>query len=127
MFQNETLITVSLMDVQLSDIAADGASSHILGLTSERTFVSTVTSSPRTCSLSGIQSSPAYPLVKLRFASSTDASSGSKEARIKATLYGFTYTLSSDFSWVLDLAAFVKNPPGVRVSVLSFTLLLTSC
>ncbi|KZV77904.1 hypothetical protein EXIGLDRAFT_572614, partial [Exidia glandulosa HHB12029] len=52
------------------------------------------------------------PLVKLRFASSTDASTGAKEARIKATLYGFTYTLSSDFAWALDVAAFVKNPPG---------------
>ncbi|KZV84269.1 hypothetical protein EXIGLDRAFT_727477, partial [Exidia glandulosa HHB12029] len=93
--KNETLITVSLMDIRVSDAGTDGEATHILGLTSERTF-----------------SSPTYPLVKLRFASSTDASTGAKEARIKATLYGFTYTLSSDFAWALDVAAFVKNPPG---------------
>ncbi|EJD44143.1 hypothetical protein AURDEDRAFT_185172 [Auricularia subglabra TFB-10046 SS5] len=98
--RNETLITLSFMDLRIVDKSANDDTVDILGLTSERTF-----------------SSPAHPLVKLRFASSTDAGSGAKEIRVRLTLYGFTYTLSSDLGWLQDLAAFVKNPPGTFEAV----------
>ncbi|KAH7103957.1 hypothetical protein BKA62DRAFT_695150 [Auriculariales sp. MPI-PUGE-AT-0066] len=93
--RNETLITISLLDISVTDTLTSGESLQLLGLTNERTF-----------------SSPTNPIVKVRFASSTDPGTRAKEARIRVTLYGFTFILSSDFDWATDLAAFVKNPPG---------------
>jgi hypothetical protein len=52
-------------------------------------------------------------MVKLRFRSLVLPGSGAKESRVKAKLEGFTCNVFPDFSWISELTAFIKSPPGV--------------
>jgi len=60
------------------------------------------------------QSSSPKSLLELRFTSLILPGTTAKESRIRLTLRGFTYNLTSDFGLFADITRFFNSPPGVR-------------
>ncbi|KAJ7581343.1 hypothetical protein C8J56DRAFT_959789 [Mycena floridula] len=99
--KDETVITLGLMDLSIKNTASSAISETFLSLTTPRSL----TSSPKT------------PL-KLRFTSLVIPTTTVKESRVRLSLWGFTYNLTSEVDWISDLASFAKAPPGAFESVI---------
>lgn len=61
-----------------------------------------------------LQLAPAIPLVSFRLDSISLPDAKAKQSKVQLTVSKFTYTMYPEFSWILDLATFVKAPPGAR-------------
>ncbi|GLB34893.1 putative autophagy-related protein 2 CAD motif containing protein [Lyophyllum shimeji] len=99
--EDETVLTLGIMDVTMKDTTTPHSDQTFISLTSPRSLMSI----PRS-------------MIKLRFTSLVVPGTTAKESRIKLTLAGFTFTVFPDFSWITDLAAFVQSPPGTFESVI---------
>lgn len=54
-------------------------------------------------------------MLKAKIMSAAVAQTTARESSVSVTLSRFTYTLTSDLSWMADISRFVKAPPGVRL------------
>ncbi|KAL0946599.1 hypothetical protein HGRIS_012798 [Hohenbuehelia grisea] len=99
--KDETVLTLGIMDLTISDTNAAGSKLQFLNLTSPRSL----SSSPKS-------------MIKLRFTSMVIPETTAKETRINVTLWGFTFSIFPDFAWLADMAVFAKAPPGAFESVI---------
>lgn len=53
------------------------------------------------------------PILFFRFISSSDLDGSTKETDVQLSLYNNTFFVTSDSSWIADLASFAKTPEGV--------------
>ncbi|KAF8516917.1 hypothetical protein BU17DRAFT_50360 [Hysterangium stoloniferum] len=97
----ETVVTIGLMDLLLSDTSSSGESVTILRLTIPRDVFT-----------------PSKSLIKLRYISAIDTHTNCKESRFKLSVAGITYYLTPDVAWISDLGLFAKNPQGTFESVI---------
>ncbi|WVQ71457.1 hypothetical protein IAR50_000994 [Cryptococcus sp. DSM 104548] len=93
--KNETAITVSVMDLDFSDVSSE-TSKRILGRTTPFTLTS-----------------HQAPILHLRFVSSTDLLTTMKESNISLALSHFTFAIHKEIIWLQELLAFIKPPEGV--------------
>ncbi|ODO11399.1 hypothetical protein I350_00178 [Cryptococcus amylolentus CBS 6273] len=93
--KNETALTVSVMDLDFSDVSSE-TSRRILGRTTPFTLTS-----------------HQAPIVYIRFVSSTDRLTTMKESNISLTLSHFTFAIHKEIIWLHELLAFIKPPEGV--------------
>ncbi|KAI0928435.1 hypothetical protein AcW1_005680 [Taiwanofungus camphoratus] len=98
--RDETVLTLSVLDLTVNEINKSGSTTSILCLTTPHNLVSTSRSA-----------------LKFRFTSLVVPETTSKESRVKLTLYGVTYNMYPDFEWASDLGRFAKAPPGAFESV----------
>jgi len=98
--RQETAFSLALMDADFSDRSAAEAPSRLFGRTTPLTLTTRN-----------------QPLIQLRFSSLTDVVSETKETGIKLACSSFTLFVTSDVSWVKDLALFAKTPEGVFENV----------
>jgi autophagy-related protein 2 len=94
--RQETAVSLSIMDATFADET---------DLTSKRIILSRTT--PFTLAAQN------HPIMHLRFSSLTDGMTDTKETSIKTILSSFTFFVTSDITWISDLAAFAKTPEGV--------------
>lgn len=101
--KDETVLTLAVMDLTIKNnvAAAAKANQPVLSLTTRRNLSSVPT-----------------PMVKLRFTSLVLPDMAAKESRVKVVLAGFTCNVFPDFSWISELTAFIKSPPGTFESVI---------
>ncbi|KAL1747537.1 hypothetical protein HDZ31DRAFT_31736 [Schizophyllum fasciatum] len=98
--KDETVITVSLMDLTVANTTASGSTDSLLNMTSPRSL----DKAPRA-------------MLHLRFVSAALPGTGAKESRVKLNLHGFTCNAHPEYTWAPDLGRFVKAPPGAFESV----------
>lgn len=115
-FQDETVITVGLMDLTILDHTEDGSTSTLLALTIPRTMVLRSAQNTAKILTPNLQTTTIRSLLKLRFASLVVAGTTAKESRIRLTISGITYTFLPNLKWIQDLTDFAKAPPGVIIS-----------
>lgn len=94
--RQETVVALSIMDAMFSDETDTLSKRMILSRTAPFTLTA-----------------QNHPIVHLKFSSLTDGITGTKETSVKAVLSSFTFFVTSDITWVNDLAAFAKTPEGV--------------
>ncbi|KAH7871768.1 uncharacterized protein C8R40DRAFT_529797 [Lentinula edodes] len=98
--RDETTATIKLMNLLINDHTGQGTIHTLLSLTK-----------PRDLRL------PPQPLLKLRFTSVILPETIAKESRIRLHLWGFTYQLFTDVSWISDITLFANAPPGAFETV----------
>ncbi|KAJ8078907.1 autophagy- protein 2 [Marasmius tenuissimus] len=98
--KDQTFITVAAMDISATNYTPSHEPITLISLTSPRNLLLL-----------------SQPLLKLRFTSLTIPGTASKESRIRISLSGFTYSFSTDTSWILDLGKFASAPPGAFETV----------
>jgi len=115
-FKDETILTVGITDLTLSEISPSNSSSPILRLTVPYDVVrlSNYLSIGYTHNFAQLASSNS--LIKLRYVGAVDPETFAKETRVRLSLSGFTYFLSPDISWMIDLGSFFSAPEGVSGS-----------
>ncbi|KAF9464765.1 hypothetical protein BDZ94DRAFT_466688 [Collybia nuda] len=99
--KDETTFTINVVDVNVKSTTPLGSFETFLSLTAPRSL----SSAPRS-------------MVWFSFTSLTVPETAAKESRIRVILSGFTFTILPDLSWISDLAAFMKSPPGTFDSVI---------
>lgn len=98
--KEETVLTLGVADLRIDNTPNDNKRTSLIHLTIPSEFM------PRP-----------LPMIKLRFRSYTVPGTIAKESSVRISLAGFTYNLRPDLSWVSDLGAFFKAPPGAFESV----------
>ncbi|KAJ3809145.1 hypothetical protein F5876DRAFT_44505 [Lentinula aff. lateritia] len=98
--RDETTATVKLMNLVINDHTGQGKIHTLLSLTKTRDLLL-----------------PPQPLLKLRFTSVILPETIAKESRIRLHLWGFTYQLFTDVSWISDITLFANAPPGAFETV----------
>ncbi|EPQ58082.1 hypothetical protein GLOTRDRAFT_35556 [Gloeophyllum trabeum ATCC 11539] len=108
--KDETVMTLSVLNIGIRDLDATGEVLTMLSLTPLRDLVGIFTRDP---SYISVMASPTRPMLKLRFTSATVSDRGTaKQSRVRLSLAGFTYNLLPDLQWASDLGQFAKAPPG---------------
>lgn len=100
------------MNLLINDHTGQGNIHTLLSLTKARDLVS-LNPVKIFLSLSILQLLSPQPLLKLRFTSVILPETIAKESRIRLHLWGFTYQLFTDVSWISDITLFANAPPGV--------------
>ncbi|KAJ7219339.1 hypothetical protein GGX14DRAFT_591678 [Mycena pura] len=99
--KDETVVTLVVMGLNVKNTTPAGASESLLSLTTPRGLTS-----------------PSNPILKLAFTSLVVPETTAKESRLRATLWGFTFNLSPNIQWAVDLGSFIRSPPGAFESVI---------
>ncbi|KAJ7109447.1 hypothetical protein C8R44DRAFT_937041 [Mycena epipterygia] len=99
--KDETVITLVVMGLDVTNATSVGTTESILSLTTPRGLTSA-----------------SKPIVKLTFTSLVVPETTAKESRVKVALWGFTCSLSPDIQWAIDLGLFIKPPPGAFEAVI---------
>ncbi|KAJ4487878.1 hypothetical protein J3R30DRAFT_861953 [Lentinula aciculospora] len=98
--RDETVATLGLMNLMINDHIGEGNIHTFIALTKARDLLLTP-----------------QPLVKMKFTSVIVPETMAKESRIRLHLWGFTYSLFPDISWISDLTVFASAPPGAFETV----------
>ncbi|KAF8625802.1 hypothetical protein AX15_005189 [Amanita polypyramis BW_CC] len=114
-YASDIILSVELKPESMEQSVADV---EVIGLSVKNKSRSNKTQTILSHTAPRNMSSPSKPLLKLSFASLVTPQSGTKETRLKLTLYGITGNLFSDVQWFDDLNSFMKSPPGVFESVI---------
>ncbi|KAG9015437.1 autophagy- protein 2 [Tulasnella sp. JGI-2019a] len=98
--KNENVISVTIADAKVAISSAAGANTTLLEVTPP--FRQAVKS---------------RPMLEIRVKSIIDPDTTARQSSINLTAARFTYTLTSDLSWIEDIVVFLKAPPGVFEAV----------
>ncbi|KAG8881224.1 autophagy- protein 2 [Tulasnella sp. 331] len=98
--KNENVISVIIADAKVASSSATGVDTTLLEVTPP--FRQAVKS---------------RPMIEIRIKSATDPDTLARESSISLTAARFTYTLTTDLSWIEDISIFLKAPPGVFEAV----------
>ncbi|KAJ3725873.1 hypothetical protein C8R42DRAFT_575547 [Lentinula raphanica] len=98
--KDETVATLALMNLTINDHTSNKGVRTLISLTKAQS----------------LRQEP-QPLIKLRFTSEIVPETMAKESRVRIRLWGFTYQLFPDFSWLSDLVVFTSAPPGAFETV----------
>jgi hypothetical protein len=109
------VVYVSIMDVKVADTSSSELQVPLFHLTTPREIVRVCLWGERLKYLTmHPQTAEPQPMINLRFASVVLGDTSAKESRIKLLASGFSFVVTTDFTWMEDLANFGKAPEGVR-------------